>query len=195
MRKAFFFLCRRLFANALFPGVLLFSALFLGIAPAADCQQKAAPTLRSILLEQFQTTWNKEDWFVPVSISLEGLTARQAMWKPCDSCHSVGQLAYHLLYWNKEQLDKFKGRTPAPFSGNNNETFTAFTEQSWASTVQQLNEVMKEWETAIKETDDAKLQSWYSAIAHISAHNAYHTGQIIYIRKLAGNWDPAKGVR
>ena len=174
---------------------LLFGAFFLGTAPSAECQQKTPPTLRSILLAQFQTTWNKEDWFVPVSISLEGLTAQQAMWKPCDSCHSAGQLAYHLLYWNKEQLDKFNGKTPAPFSGNNNETFTAFTEASWTSTVQQLNQVMKEWETIIRTTDDAKLQSWYSVIAHISAHNAYHTGQIIYVRKLAGNWDPAKGVR
>jgi hypothetical protein len=25
--------------------------------------------------------------------------------------------------------------------------------------------------------------------------NAYHTGQIIYIRKMKGNWDPAKGVK
>jgi len=60
-----------------------------------------APTLRSILLRQFQTTWNQEDWFVPVSIAVDGLTAQQAMWKPSDSSHSVGQLTYHLLFWNK----------------------------------------------------------------------------------------------
>jgi uncharacterized damage-inducible protein DinB len=167
----------------------------LAAALSADCQQKKAPaTLRSILLEQFQTTWNQEDWFVPISISLEGLTAKQAMWKPCDSCHSVGQLAYHLLYWNKEQLDKFNG-TKRPPNPDNNETFTRFTEASWTATVHELNQVMKEWETVIKNTDEAKLQSWYSVIAHISAHNAYHTGQILYVRKLAGNWDPKKGVR
>jgi uncharacterized damage-inducible protein DinB len=34
-----------------------------------------------------------------------------------------------------------------------------------------------------------------NTIAHISAHNAYHTGQIIIIRKLQGSWDPAKGVK
>ena len=38
----------------------------------------------------------------------------------------------------------------------------------------------------MEESDDAKLQSWYSNLAHISTHNAYHTGQIIYIRKLQG---------
>jgi uncharacterized damage-inducible protein DinB len=54
---------------------------------------------------------------------------------------------------------------------------------------------MKDWEAVIKNADDAKLQSWYSVIAHISAHNAYHTGQILYIRKLAGNWNSEKGVK
>ena len=171
---------------------------FLGLSAPTFAQSKTnepAPTLRSILLKQFQTTWNKEEWFVPVSIAVEGLTAQQAMWKPNDSSHSVGQLAYHLLYWNKQSLDKFNGRKPAAFSGDNNETFTAFTEESWAATVKQLNEVMLGWETAIKTADEAKLQKWYATIANINTHNAYHTGQILYIRKLAGNWDPNKGVK
>ena len=43
--------------------------------------------------------------------------------------------------------------------------------------------------------DDAKLQAWASTIAHIGAHNAYHVGQIIYIRKQQGWWDPEKGVK
>lgn len=32
-------------------------------------------------------------------------------------------------------------------------------------------------------------------IAHVCAHNAYHVGQIIYVRKLQGVWDPEKGVK
>jgi len=168
-----------------------------GLSLSAMAQQapKTPPTLKSILLQQFQNTWNQQDWFVPVSKAVEGISAEQAMWKPSDSSHSVGQLAYHLLFWNKQLLDKFYNRTPSAFDGNNNETFTAFTEASWASTVQQLNQLMSDWETAIKNADDAKLQAWYSLIAHMNTHNAYHTGQILYIRKLAGNWDPNKGVK
>ncbi|HEY4111998.1 DinB family protein [Puia sp.] len=163
------------------------------VATPAAAQQKEA-TLRSILLEQFRNTWNKEDWYAPISVALEGLTAKQAMWKPADSVHSVGQLAYHLLFWNRDQLDKFYGRKRTPFSGDNNETF-AFTEASWTTTVQQLNKVMADWEKAIETCDDATLKKWASAIDHVNAHTAYHTGQILIIRKLAGNWDPAKGVK
>jgi uncharacterized damage-inducible protein DinB len=162
---------------------------------SANAQEKKEATLRSILLEQFRNTWNKEDWYAPVSVALEGLTAKQAMWKPADSVHSVGELAYHLLFWNRDQLDRFYGRKPAAFSGNNNETFTAFTEATWSTTVQQLNQVMAEWEKAIETCDDATLKKWASAIDHVNTHTAYHTGQILIIRKLAGNWDPSKGVK
>jgi hypothetical protein len=32
-------------------------------------------------------------------------------------------------------------------------------------------------------------------IAHIGAHNAYHIGQIVFVRKEQGSLDPAKGVK
>ena len=169
-------------------------AFTLTTSTQAQQTPKADPTLRSILLEQFQNTWNKEDWFVPVSIAVEGITAKQAMWKPNDSSHSVGELAYHIWFWNKEQLDKFNGRKTANVN-DNKETFTAFTEATWTTTIQQLNQVMSEWETAIRTADETKLKKWYSAIDHINTHTAYHTGQILYIRKLAGNWDANKGVK
>lgn len=163
----------------------------------AHAQQTPAPppTLRSILLEQFRGTYDQQDWFVPVARAVEEMTAKQAMWKPSDSSHSVGQLVYHLVFWNKQSLDKFNGKAPAAFDGNNDETFNTFTEDSWAATVQQLHEVMDGWVTAIRQADETKLQAWYATIAHINTHNAYHTGQILYIRKLAGNWDASKGVK
>lgn len=152
-------------------------------------------TLKSILLEQFKTTWTQQEWFVPVAKGIEGITARQASWRPADSVHSVGELTHHLVFWNKRLLDQFNGKKESAFDGNNNETFDAFTEASWASTVQQLKEVMDGWEKAIQEADEAKLQSWYGNIANMNTHNAYHTGQILYIRKQAHNWDAEKGVK
>ena len=152
-------------------------------------------SIKSVLLEQFRNTHDKQDWFVPVSQSLAGLTAEQAMWKEGTANHSIGQLANHLLFWNKQQLDKFKGAKPDAFSGNNDETFNSFDKKSWEVVVQQLNAVLTEWEKAIENADDTKLQSWYSNIAHMSTHNAYHTGQILYIRKQQGSWDASKGVK
>src|SRR3954466_14356611 len=91
--------------------------------------------LRSVLVEQLKTTHNKKDWFVPVSVAVDGLTAEQAMWKDNSGNHSVGQLAYHLLFWNQRQLANFRGEKEAAFSGNNEETFNSFDKNSWAQTV------------------------------------------------------------
>jgi len=44
----------------------------------------------------------------------------------------------------------------------------------------------------VEAADEAKLKSWYSTIAHIGAHNAYHIGQIIYVRKEQGCWESGK---
>lgn len=154
--------------------------------------EKAPPTLKSILLEQLRTTHNQKDWFVPVNTALEGLTPEQAKWKDRSGNHSVMELANHLIFWDERSLEKFKGAPTPQFSGNNEETFQGM--ESWDATVRKLDSVLTEWEKAVEAADDNKLTKWYSTIAHIGAHNAYHTGQIIYIRRLQGSWNPEKGV-
>ena len=162
---------------------------------AQDSKTPPTPTLKSILLEQLRSTHNQADWFVPANTAVEGLTAEQASWTDGKGNHSVGQLATHIIFWNRRNLAHFKGESLEKFNGRNDETFTSFDAKQWTATVKQLDEVMTEWEKAVEAADEAKLKSWYSTIAHIGAHNAYHIGQIIYVRKEQGSWDPEKGVK
>ncbi len=173
----------------------LLSIILLLTAATVYAQNEAAPTLKSILLQQLKTTHNVEDWFVPVNIALEGLTPAQALWRDSSGNHSIAQLANHLIFWNEQQLAKFQGATPAAFDGNNDETFSGLDKTTWDAAVKTLDSVLTAWEKAIEAADENKLKDWYSTISHISTHNAYHTGQIIYIRKLEHCWDPAKGVK
>src|ERR1035441_3171089 len=108
--------------------------LLLTVSLSAVAQNKKPPTnLRGVLLEQLRTTHAEEDWFVPASVAVDGLTAEQAMWSPGKGNHSVGQLAYHIWYWDARSLQQFKGEKPTPFDGNNNETFDNFTAAQWFS--------------------------------------------------------------
>jgi uncharacterized damage-inducible protein DinB len=157
--------------------------------------QKPPTTLRGVLLEQLRTTHSQEDWFVPASVAVQGLTADQAKWSPGKGNHSVGQLAYHLWYWDARSLQQFKGEKQDPFDGNNNETFDNFTAAQWDDLVKKLDKVLTDWEKAVETADDQKLAENASLIAHVGAHNAYHIGQILYVRKLEGAWDPSKGVK
>ena len=174
-------------------GTLLVLALSLTVP--AWAQDQKPTTLKGVLLEQLRTTHNKQDWFVPVTVAVEGLTAEQAKWTDGKGNHSVGQLVNHLLFWDRRALAQFKGEAPGKFSGNNDETFNNFDAKQWMATVKQLDEVMTAWEKAVEAADENKLAKEASTIAHVGAHNAYHIGQIVYVRKLQGSWDPAKGVK
>jgi uncharacterized damage-inducible protein DinB len=170
--------------------------LLLSLPLGAVAQSKQPPTtLRGVLLEQLHTTHDVEDWFVPANIAVQGLTPEQANWNPGHGGHSVGQLAYHLWFWNTRELEHFNGQKPAAFDGNNDETFNNFSAAQWDDLVKKLDKVMSDWETAVQNADDAKLSANASVIAHVGAHNAYHLGQILYVRKLEGAWDPSKGVK
>jgi uncharacterized damage-inducible protein DinB len=173
--------------------VIVLLALYLSFHAYGQSPKPA--TLRSVLLEQLRTTHNEKDWFVPVNVAVEGLTAEQANWKDGSGNHSVGQLTYHLLFWNRRELAKFKGQPEAKFSGNNEETFDNFDSKKWNDTTKELDQVMTELEKIVETTDDAKLATWASEIAHIGTHNAYHVGQIVFVRKLQGSWNPEKGVK
>ncbi len=152
-------------------------------------------SIKSVLLRQLKTTHTDKDWFVPANVAVAGLTPKQAMWTDGSGNHSVGQLASHLLFWNERLLRKFKDEPETKFSGNNEETFNSFDEQSWDATVKNMDEVMTGWELAIQKADEEKLKDWYENIANMSTHNAYHTGQMIFVRKLQGSWHPEQGVK
>jgi uncharacterized damage-inducible protein DinB len=170
--------------------------LVLAVPFTALAQNKKAPTdLRGILLEDLRTTHDQEDWFVPANVAVANLTADQANWTPSKGMHSVGQLAYHLWFWDSRTLADFKGEKNAAFSGNNDETFDNFNPAQWDDLVKKLNQVQADWETAVAAADEQKLAANASLIEHVAAHNAYHLGQILYVRKQEGAWDPAKGVK
>lgn len=173
----------------------LMMLFLLGVTVAGYGQAPPPSDLRSVLLEQLQTTHNKKDWFVPVNVAVDGLTAEQANWHDAKGNHSVGQLTYHLLFWDRYALAKFKGQDPGKFDGNNEKTFDNFDAKQWAATVKELDEVLTEWEKAVQSADEEKLKKGASTIAHVGAHNAYHIGEIVYVRKEQGSWDASKGVK
>ena len=171
--------------------------LLLIVLPTLSLSAQTQPqpaTLRSLLLHELRTTHNKADWFVPINTAVEGLTAEQANWQPPNGGHSSGQLAYHLLFWNRRNLNNFRGIKSEKFTGDNKETFDKFDSKQWADIVNQLDQVMTDLEKFVETADDQQLAKWANTIGNLCTHNAYHTGQIVYVRKLQGTWNPDKGV-
>jgi hypothetical protein len=95
---------------------------------------------------------------------------------------------------NENALARLRGeKTTNP--SDNDETFNDFDAAHWDDIVQRLDRVMKALEAEVEKMSEEKLAQAAPTIGHISTHNAYHTGQILYVRKLQGSWNPANGVK
>lgn len=157
------------------------------------CAQDSS--LKKSLLAHLKETHNENNWFVTPNVAVKGITAEQAMWTDGSGNHSVGQLAYHLMFWNERSLKSFKGEKNANFSGENTETFDKFDSKQWEDVKTRLDNVMTEIEKVVQNASEDQLKEWTPIILNIASHNAYHTGQMVFVRKLQGSWDPEKGVK
>jgi DinB superfamily len=168
--------------------------LLLLLAVPVQAQDKKPVTLRDLLLTELRSTHNHADWFVPGNTAMKGLTAEQASWSDGKGNHSVGQLAHHLVFWDRQSLQRLNGSTEK-YTGTNDDTFYKFDSKTWDDTVHQFDEVMTQIESWVQNADEAKLQVSAQQINNICTHNAYHIGQIIYVRREQGSWNPENGVK
>lgn len=191
----------------------LLSAALLIAAPLSLVHAQTPPQpkpmdLRAVLLTQLHSTHDKAEWFVPVDTAVAGLSADQARWlpkaagasTPSAQMHSVAQLVAHLTFWNENALAQLQGQKPAAYSGNNEDTFVGYdvnkiTPEEWTALVARLDRCLTDLEQWVQSAPDAGLAKGANLIAHVGTHNAYHIGEIVYVRKLQGAWDPAKGVK
>jgi uncharacterized damage-inducible protein DinB len=159
--------------------------------------------VKTILLDQLAATHNETNWFVPLHTALDGVTAEQATWKAANIDNSIAQIVYHLYFWNNRYLHRFQGLEVPAMEGDNDSTFVVPETMTWEELAAGADEVLTRLHGAIAEADDQKLSQtvfpdretiWLEVIANIAIHNAYHIGQIVFLRKQQGSWDREKGV-
>lgn len=123
--------------------------------------------------------------------ALEGLTAAQAAWKPSPERHSIWQIADHLIKSKEWERQMIEGQRPAPPpwgdpTGDDN---------AWQATIQRLRDAQARLLQAIEHltVDDLMKRpptrlkwSVVNLILNKGAHDAYHAGQIRYLRALQG---------
>jgi uncharacterized damage-inducible protein DinB len=158
------------------------------------------------ILKQFATCYDENGWFVAVRNVLEGVTAEQAAWKPEGTNNSIWESLAHITFYNNAYVQRFKGIDYKYSITDNDETFEAPkqpTEAEWNAEVSKFDSVMRELRALIDAADESKLSeqvsetntaSWAELLSNINAHNAYHGGQMLLIRKLQGSWNPDQGV-
>ena len=153
---------------------------------------------KDVISDQLLANANDPSWYLPFSDSIRGLTEDQAFWKPNEESNSIAEIVQHLLYWNQTWQTRYKKSHVAavPSIGNNNNSFIIPENHSFADLKKQLLEVLILWQELLSEE---KVESevngfsghvkWWEVLGNVSTHNAYHIGQIIYIRKLQKSWN------
>jgi uncharacterized damage-inducible protein DinB len=139
---------------------------------------------------------------VEPSAALDGLDWRLAGVRPPGAPHSVFQLLKHMIYWQDLFLGRLTGASaPSPahaaegWPGPDSPT----TEMEWQSTVDRFNQGLAAVQACVSvETLEEALPNWNhrtqaEAIAIAAAHNSYHIGQIVIIRRILGAWPPPTG--
>jgi hypothetical protein len=91
--------------------------LSLAGALSAQVQQNKAQSLKEALLEQLHTTHDLENWFVPISVAVNGVIPEQAKWTDSHGGHSIGHLLNHPAFWNERNLQRFQGTTLLAYIG------------------------------------------------------------------------------
>jgi uncharacterized damage-inducible protein DinB len=155
-------------------------------------------TVKDLLVNHLESTFEKETWQPPLATAVYGLTAAQAAWKPSPERHSIWQMVRHVLWWKRSVLQAWDGHPP-DFEQMTREDWpdTHGDQAAWDADVQALHDVYAEFRRRLEALDDEGLQRllrWYRQatqpqpvtrrLMHAFTHDVYHTGQIQYIRAL-----------
>ena len=161
----------------------------------SGCTNQSDTSLtKTILLEEIKNNHTTADWYVPLSTAIEGLTIEQADWKDSIDTHSIRELLSHVLFWNEKILRAYRGDSALSFNGDNETTFRKLDGTDWKEATSKLDSIQTRWQQTIEQATPDQLAAGGSEIASMLSHMAYHTGQIVYIRKRNGWWQPLQGV-
>ncbi|WP_226673358.1 DinB family protein [Rossellomorea aquimaris] len=149
---------------------------------------------KDLLLRMLDTTYDQESWYAPFKPAIEGLTAEQACWKPDgEATKSVWGNVNHLIYYKERLTARLEGREwTNPLDGNDTFYLTEQVndDEAWRGIVARVETAHQGLREALSETTERKIEedSLEEKLLDIMLHDAYHTGQIMQLRKMQGSW-------
>jgi len=155
-----------------------------------------------LALHELSLTFDKEGWFPPLREALNGLSAAQASWRPSgEAANTIWETVTHMLFYKERLLQRIRGNEPAQPAASNDDTFVVQAapddDEAWHQTVARAERIHRELTEALAQLTDGDFDRPLHAnqlglsLFDILMHDAFHTGQIVLLRKLQGSW-PAR---
>ncbi|ANC77327.1 hypothetical protein ABE65_011140 [Fictibacillus phosphorivorans] len=145
------------------------------------------------LVNVLDSTFDKESWYAPLKPAIEGLTAKQASFRPPgESTKSIWENVNHLIYYKERLVANLEGQEWTRMDGNDTFFIIKQTEDDddWILTIDRAEKVHDKLKELLNRmsSEDLKESGLESDLIDILLHDAYHTGQIMLLRKMQGSW-------
>jgi hypothetical protein len=138
---------------------------------------------RTALTKLWDEFWESGLFAAPWSKAID-VTPEQAAWSPVPGRKSIWQIVNHVIFWRTYVLDRARGGpqlTPEEIERRNWEPPTAVTPEAWRQTRTRLRDSHTRLREAV-----ADPGTTLDRIQYMLPHDAYHLGQIMYVRALQG---------
>jgi uncharacterized damage-inducible protein DinB len=140
---------------------------------------------------------------------IEDLRAEVACSKPAGFEHSICEIVAHLNYWMEYDMKRMRG-TPDPYPGHAAESWPSserVREAEWKEIVDGFRKLLRDLESVCRSdalawmkqapathaSHEKNASTVGAMIFQLIAHNSYHIGQIVDLRRALGAWPPTKG--
>ena len=151
---------------------------------------------KSLLLKYWELAANTEGWYPPYAEALRDVSVTLANWRPEGKrVNTIWETVAHVTYFKERLLARIHGKPDKPISSND-DTFvvTGSGAAEWQAAVARLLTVHEALLVVLRDTRTDDLdqlkpeEPLIKQFMDLIAHDAYHSGQIILLRKLYGAW-------
>ena len=151
---------------------------------------------KSLLLKYWELAATTEGWYPPYAEALRDIDVTLANWRPeGQRVNTIWETVAHVTYFKERLLARIQGKPDKPLSSND-DTFvvTGSGAAEWQAAVARLlaaHDVLLLVLSDMRVEDLDQLQPKEPLVKQfmdLIAHDAYHSGQIMLLRKLYGAW-------
>jgi len=146
------------------------------------------------LAKQMDMVYEGNHWHASVKDLLAAVTPEDAVKRPIQGGHTIYEILHHLIYSAEEVTHRLRGRAGQwDESRSWVETPASLTDDEWQSTIRLYADTRRTFrDAAVQLGDEALLQaaperqSPCDLVQQLIHHEAFHAGQIAYLRRLHG---------
>jgi uncharacterized damage-inducible protein DinB len=141
-----------------------------------------------------------EAWssFTPATRALEGLTPEQAVAKLDGWPHSIAEVVAHMLYWQRSDFETIETGAE-PENPTPDEDFPTVAAEDWPLVKDAFLASLERSKAMARDAallERPILDGGFTVglrMVWFTGHNAYHLGQVVFMRRVLGAWPPPSG--